>query len=106
MEIYLLSAPKKPEYLIFIISESIFSDKKRQFLRKKPSQKLYINLKRFNINNKNINYYNTEQNLNETISKKERKTGHEKFLESVNKRVKQINNHIYFSKYSRLFCQK
>ena len=86
----------------YIIKNSF--DKKRQFLRKKPSQKLYINLKRFNINNKNINYYNTEQNLNETISKKEKKTGHEKFLESVNKRVKQINNHIYFSKYSRLFC--
>ena len=52
--------------------------------------------------NNNISY--EELSLNDTLKKQNTKTGFQKFMSSVTDRVNQINHHINYSKFSRLFC--
>ena len=65
-------------------------------LGNKSKKKIYIKNQNKEINNNTLN----ENNKN----KKSKKTGFVKFMESVAKRVNQINKHVSYSKFSKLFC--
>ena len=73
-------------------------DKSGTYLNKKSKQK--INMK---TENKKYNLFDVKALIDKSI-KNEKKTGFQKFMESVTERVEQINNRVNYSKYSRLFC--
>ena len=72
-------------------------------LKKKSKNKIYLKNQNQTNDINNISF-NEKKIYNDIKIKKEKKTGFEKFIESVTKRVNQINNHVNYSKFSRLFC--
>ena len=79
------------------------TDEKLNLLRKKTNHNIY-NSNRNNLNKKNNIFSDSEIKIKEIESKKEKKTGFIKFMDSVTERVNQINHKVIIPKFSRLFC--
>ena len=78
-------------------------DKNSKELNQKSNK--IICLKNQNNINKNNNFISQDEiSLDDNRIKSARKSGFKKFMESVTERVNQINHHINYSKFSRLFC--
>ena len=82
---------------------NIIKDKNFILSNQKAIQKNYLKNQN-NINKKSNIFSKAETSLDASPKKNKRKNGLQKFMESVTERVNQINHHINFFKFSRLFC--